>query len=225
MDGTIALRATVIAGQRHADDYAVAWRGMPIGRIMQASGLPPHVPQWRWTCNVFGKPGGASGSGDDVADYQRQFRAAWATIRAGLSDANIAAALGIAETSREASLSLFPESNGIRARNRKKAKVRSGSTHWRPTTHCVPRNTVPLSHCLSSEHSWTAMKRRAAMCLEIEVEEGVCDVSLIIDGHRIGTSCASDEEIDFLVGRLAEAGPKLKRALVKLRTSPLFPNA
>ena len=42
---TIALRATVIGGQRYADDFTVIWRNMPIGRIMRAPGLPPHVPQ------------------------------------------------------------------------------------------------------------------------------------------------------------------------------------
>jgi hypothetical protein len=35
---TIALRATMITGQRQLDDYTVIWRGMPIGRIMRASG-------------------------------------------------------------------------------------------------------------------------------------------------------------------------------------------
>ena len=99
---TIALRATVIAGQRYADDYAVIWRGMPIGRIMMASGLPPHVPQWRWTCNVFGKPSGASETGFDLDDRKAAFKEAWATIRSGLSSADIAAAIAIAETSREA---------------------------------------------------------------------------------------------------------------------------
>ena len=38
---TIALRATVIGGQRYADDFTVMWRNMPIGRIMRAPGLPP----------------------------------------------------------------------------------------------------------------------------------------------------------------------------------------
>jgi hypothetical protein len=37
---TIALRATVIAGKRYADDYQVIWRGLSIGRIMQSSGVP-----------------------------------------------------------------------------------------------------------------------------------------------------------------------------------------
>ena len=89
---TIALRATVIGGQVCADDYTVIWRGLPVGRIMRASGLPPHVPQWRWTCNIFGKPGGGSGAGDRLEDCKRQFKASWAALRAGLSDADIAKA-------------------------------------------------------------------------------------------------------------------------------------
>ena len=89
---TIALRATVIGGQRYADDFTVMWRNMPIGRIVRAPGLPPHVPQWRWTCNVYGKPGGGSGSGDDLENCKAQFKIAWARIRAGLTDADIAKA-------------------------------------------------------------------------------------------------------------------------------------
>ena len=43
---TITLRVTVIGGQSYADDYTVIWRGLPVGRIMRAPGLPPpHVPQ------------------------------------------------------------------------------------------------------------------------------------------------------------------------------------
>ena len=37
-DESLTLRTTVIAGIRYAGDYAVVWRGMPIGRIMRASG-------------------------------------------------------------------------------------------------------------------------------------------------------------------------------------------
>jgi hypothetical protein len=32
-DESLTLRTTVIAGIRYADDYAVVWRGMSIGRI------------------------------------------------------------------------------------------------------------------------------------------------------------------------------------------------
>ena len=45
-DEIIALRATVIAGQRYDDDFTVMWRGLSIGRIMTASGVPAHFAQW-----------------------------------------------------------------------------------------------------------------------------------------------------------------------------------
>jgi hypothetical protein len=35
---TPTLRTTVIGGIRYADDYAVVWRGLSIGRIMKAIG-------------------------------------------------------------------------------------------------------------------------------------------------------------------------------------------
>ena len=90
---TIALRVTVIGGQHYADDYQVIWRSLPIGRIMRAPGLPPHAPQWwRWTCNVYGKPGGGSGHGTDLDDCKAKFKIAWARIRAGLTAADIAKA-------------------------------------------------------------------------------------------------------------------------------------
>ena len=99
---TITLRVTVIGGQSYADDYAVVWRRLPVGRIMRAPGLPPHVPQWRWTCNVYGKPGGGSGSGVDLDDCKAQFKEAWTTIRGGLTDEDIARAHRYAEASAEA---------------------------------------------------------------------------------------------------------------------------
>jgi hypothetical protein len=101
-DETIALRATVIAGQRHIDDYAVIWRGMPIGRIMCASGAASDKPQWSWNCYVHGKPSSADDSGTghyDLDDAKAKFRAAWAYIRAGLTDADIARAQRSAEAS------------------------------------------------------------------------------------------------------------------------------
>jgi hypothetical protein len=59
-DEIVALRATLIGGKTWPDDYTVIWRTLPIGRIMLAPGLPPHVAQWRWTCNFYGKPADAS---------------------------------------------------------------------------------------------------------------------------------------------------------------------
>jgi len=87
----LTLRATVIGGKRWPDDYTVIWRGLTIGRIMLAPGL--HVPQWRWTCNFYGKPGGGGGgSGADLADCKMRFRAMWASVKAGLTNDDIARA-------------------------------------------------------------------------------------------------------------------------------------
>jgi hypothetical protein len=91
-DETIVLRKTMIGGQTYADDFTVVWRDLPIGRIMRPPGLPPHVPQWRWTCNIYGKPGGGNGSGADLDDCKRQFKEAWATLRSRLTEADIALA-------------------------------------------------------------------------------------------------------------------------------------
>jgi hypothetical protein len=102
-DETISLRATVIAGKRYEDDFTVIWRGMPIGRIMHASGVPAHLAQWSWSCSVHGKPGAsANGSGVDIDDCKAKFKTAWAAIRAGLSEDDIASAHRYAENSREA---------------------------------------------------------------------------------------------------------------------------
>jgi hypothetical protein len=80
----------MIGGKRWTDDFTVIWRSLPIGRIMLAPGLPTHVPQWRWTCNFYGKPGGGGGgSGDDLADCKPGGMAA---LRAGLTDEDIARA-------------------------------------------------------------------------------------------------------------------------------------
>jgi hypothetical protein len=100
---TLTLRATVIAGKRYDDDFTVIWRGMSIGRIMQASGVPAHLAQWSWNCSVHGKPGAsANGSGTDLDDCKAKFKAAWTAIRAGLSEDDIASAREYAESSREA---------------------------------------------------------------------------------------------------------------------------
>jgi hypothetical protein len=99
---TIALRVTAIGGQRYADDYQVIWRDLPIGRIMRASGVPAHAPQWSWTCNFLGKPGGGSGRGTDLDDCKAQFKITWVRIRAELTEADIATAVEYADASAEA---------------------------------------------------------------------------------------------------------------------------
>ena len=98
----IARRPTVIAGQTYADDFGVIWHGLPIGRIMKATGLPPHLPQWRWNINVPGKPGSASGSGADLDYCEAALKAVWAVIRASLTEANIVHAHETAKASTDA---------------------------------------------------------------------------------------------------------------------------
>ena len=101
---TLTLRATAIAGQRYADDYAVIWRGMSVGRILLGSGAPHDRPQWIWSCHVHGRPQGSDdrGTGADLDDCKLKFRKAWARIRASLTDQDIADAQQIAAVSAEA---------------------------------------------------------------------------------------------------------------------------
>jgi hypothetical protein len=87
---SVALRSTVIDGQRQEDDYEVIWRGLPIGRIMK----PDSDPHWWWGCNVYGRPPAANdrGPGINFKDCQIRFKIAWARIRAGLTDEDISIA-------------------------------------------------------------------------------------------------------------------------------------
>jgi hypothetical protein len=103
-DELLTLRTTVIGGIRYADDYAVVWRGLSIGRIMKASGAASDKQQWSWNCYVHGRPSSADdrGSGHDLDDAKAKFREAWARIRAGLTELDIARARHYAEASREA---------------------------------------------------------------------------------------------------------------------------
>ena len=90
---TLTLRATAIAGQRYADDYAVIWRGMSVGRM-----------QWTWSCHVHGRPQGGDdrGNATDLVDAKARFKKAWTRIRASLTDQDIADAQQIAALSAEA---------------------------------------------------------------------------------------------------------------------------
>ena len=100
---TLTLRATAIAGQRYADDYAVIWRGMSVGRIMLGNGAPHDRPQWTWSCHVHGRPQGGDdrGSAGDLVDAKAKFKEAWARIRASLTDQDIADAQQIAALNAE----------------------------------------------------------------------------------------------------------------------------
>jgi hypothetical protein len=89
-------------------DYTVIWHGLPIGRIRKNPGLPAHTDQWSWGCNVYGQPSlsSDSGTGTDLEDCKAKFMIAWARIRAGLRDRDIAAArqyakAGVAGNDRE----------------------------------------------------------------------------------------------------------------------------
>jgi PilZ domain len=87
---SVALRPTVIDGQRQEDDYEVIWRGLPIGRIMK----PSSDPHWWWSCNVYGQPLAANDRGPAInfKDCQFRFKIAWTRIRAGLTEQDISIA-------------------------------------------------------------------------------------------------------------------------------------
>src|SRR5437868_5196004 len=91
---TLTLRTTVIAGIRYADDYAVVWRGLSIGRIMKAIGASSDKQQWAGNCYIHGRPSSAddSGTGHHLDEAKAKFREAWLCIRAGLTELDIARA-------------------------------------------------------------------------------------------------------------------------------------
>jgi hypothetical protein len=92
---SVALRPTVVDGQRQEDDYEIIWRDMPIGRIMK----PPNGPHWWWACNLYGQPPAANdrGPGINFKDCQLRFKIAWTRIRAGLTEEGISIAARHAE--------------------------------------------------------------------------------------------------------------------------------
>jgi hypothetical protein len=92
---SVALRPTVVDGQRQEDDFDVIWRGLPVGRIMK----PPGEPHWWWGCNVYGQPLGPNdrGPGINFKDCQFRFKLAWARIRAALTEEDISVASRHAE--------------------------------------------------------------------------------------------------------------------------------
>jgi len=92
---SVALRPTVVDGNRQEDDYEVIWRGLPIGRMMKPAG----DPHWWWGCNVYGQPSAATdrGPGINFKDCQLRFKLAWTRIRSGLTEEDIAVASRHAE--------------------------------------------------------------------------------------------------------------------------------
>jgi hypothetical protein len=100
---TLTLRFTVIGGERCANDYQVIWRGMSIGRIRRTSDVAG-APQWVWNCAVTGRPCRSDESGDanSLNDAKARFRTVWESIRAKLTEDDIARARRYAEASAEA---------------------------------------------------------------------------------------------------------------------------
>ena len=99
----LTLRATAIAGQRYADDYAVIWRGMSVGRILLGNGAPHDRPQWTWSATSHGRPQGGDdrGSATDLADGKARFKKARTRIRTSLTNQDIADAQQIAALNAE----------------------------------------------------------------------------------------------------------------------------
>jgi len=85
-DEDLMMRATSI-GEQHCD-YQIIWRGMSIGRIRRASGLPHDQPQWSWSCYLQGRPKSDNGigTGTGLEACKAKFRTAWSRIRAGRAD-------------------------------------------------------------------------------------------------------------------------------------------
>jgi hypothetical protein len=144
---SVALRSTVIDGQRQEDDYEVIWRGLPIGRIMK----PPSDPHWWWGCNVYGQPLAASdrGPGINFKDCQIRFKIAWARIRAGLTEEDISIAARHAEKlveQQSSSVDGQPKPEELRSLENNRAAPRqrvlkAGSIEFSGSTiDCVVRN-------------------------------------------------------------------------------------
>ena len=94
---TIFFRRTFVGaflGAGRDDDFQIIWRGLPVARITSTN---TEGPQWCWRCTLPGRPllGADYGTGDSIADCEAAFRTAWTRIRAGLTDADIAKAVGL----------------------------------------------------------------------------------------------------------------------------------
>lgn len=99
MPGDLFLRPTVIAGETAPDDFEVYWNGLSIGRILKQPGVPMGRPNWFWGVAFPGRPQPSSHRGNcsDLEECKRRFKAVWAGIRDGLSEADIEEARSIVE--------------------------------------------------------------------------------------------------------------------------------
>jgi hypothetical protein len=95
------LRPTVIAGETAPDDFEVIWGGLTIGRILKQPGVPIGRPNWHWSVAFPGRPQphGHRGHASDLEECKRRFKAVWAGIRPGLSEADVEAARRVADAS------------------------------------------------------------------------------------------------------------------------------
>ena len=144
---SVAVRPTVIDGQRQEDDYELIWRGLPIGRIMK----PPGDPHWWWGCNVYGQPQAVNdrGPGINFKDCQLRFKIVWTRIRAGLTDEAISVAVRHAQTLAEqhsSNVDTQPKPEQLRSLKNNRAAPRqrvfkAGTIEFGGSTiDCVVRN-------------------------------------------------------------------------------------
>lgn len=91
-DEQISLRKMAFEGIPYDDDWLVIWRGMPIGRILKQSGIAWGRPDWFWSITIqYVNPRGLDrGVAADFEGCKVAFKAAWADMRARLSDEDIA---------------------------------------------------------------------------------------------------------------------------------------
>ena len=144
---SVAVRPTVIDGQRQEDDYELIWRGLPIGRIMK----PPSDSHWWWGCNVYGQPqaGNDRGQGINFKDCQLRFKIAWTRIRAGLTEEAISVAVRHAQMLAEqqsSNVDTQPKPEELRSLENNRAAPRqrvfkAGTIEFGGSTiECVVRN-------------------------------------------------------------------------------------
>lgn len=87
----LTLRKTSFDGIAYDDDWLVVWRGMAVGRILKQSGIAFGKPSWFWSITYHGpvRPAVGSGVATDLEHGKAAFKAAWAELRARLTDAEI----------------------------------------------------------------------------------------------------------------------------------------
>lgn len=96
---SVAMRPTVIDGQRQEDNYEVIWRGLPIGRIMKPPGDLHLVVGLQ--CLRTAQEASDRGQGINFKDCQLRFKIAWTRIRAALTKEDISVAVRHAQTLAE----------------------------------------------------------------------------------------------------------------------------